>query len=187
METENTNPANDAPEIDQKALNAVLARLDKLEAKGQRLGAPAVVQGNDADKKAFVTFLQSGQIDQKALTVASDAPAYVLAPEETSGEFIRNLVEFSPIRTIADVRSTASHTILLPKRNTITNAVWVGARASAPAITINSPITVNGSAGTPEQNADLAKQVARETEAGMRALIQTELIRQMRPGGMLRG
>ncbi|SEB41062.1 hypothetical protein [Rhodobacter sp. 24-YEA-8] len=56
-----------------------------------------------------------------------------------------------------------------------------------PAITINSPITVNGSAGTPEQNADLAKQVARETEAGMRALIQTELVRQMRPGGMLRG
>ncbi|MCB5409151.1 phage major capsid protein [Pseudogemmobacter faecipullorum] len=121
-------PAN-APEIDLKAFNAVLSRLDKLEAKGQRLGAPAIVQGVE-DRKAFVSFLQSGQIDQKALTVAADAPAYVLAPEETSGEFIRNLVEFSPIRAIADVRSTGSHTILLPKRTGITNAVWVGETAT---------------------------------------------------------
>lgn len=125
LENQETQAPTNAPEIDQKALNAVLARLDKLEAKGQRLGAPAIVQGAD-DKKAFVSFLQSGQIDQKALTVAADAPAYVLAPEETSGEFIRNLVEFSPIRAIADVRTTASHTILLPKRTGITNAVWVG-------------------------------------------------------------
>lgn len=124
---ETTTPANDAPEIDQKALNAVLSRLDKLEAKGQRLGAPAITQGDaKPEQKAFVTFLQSGQIDQKALTVAADAPAYVLAPEETSGEFIRNLVEFSPIRSIADVRTTTSHTILLPKRTGVTNAVWVG-------------------------------------------------------------
>lgn len=123
-------PAN-APEIDTKAFNAVLARLDKLEAKTSRPAGPAVVQGEDkAEKKAFVSFLQSGQIDQKALTVANDAPAYVLAPEETSGEFIRNLVEFSPIRSIADVRTTTSHTILLPKRTGITNALWVGETAA---------------------------------------------------------
>ena len=123
-------PAN-APEIDTKAFNAVLSRLDKLEAKTGRTGAPAIVQGDDkSERKAFVTFLQTGQIDQKALTVANDAPAYVLAPEEVSGEFIRNLVEFSPIRSIADVRTTASHTILLPKRTGITNAVWVGETAA---------------------------------------------------------
>lgn len=127
VENEETKTPATAPEIDQKALNAVLARLDKLEAKGNRIGAPAIVQGAEgAERKAFVSFLQSGQIDQIALTVANDAPAYVLAPEETSGEFIRNLVEFSPIRSIADVRTTASHTILLPKRTGITNAVWVG-------------------------------------------------------------
>ena len=130
VENEETQtPANDAPVIDTKTLNGILARLDKIEAKGNRPGAPAIVQASE-DKKAFVTFLQSGQIDQKALTVAADAPSYVLAPEETSGEFIRNLVEFSPIRSIADVRTTASHTILLPKRTGITNAVWVGETAA---------------------------------------------------------
>ncbi|WP_241565311.1 hypothetical protein [Paenirhodobacter populi] len=83
-----------APEIDTKAFEAVVQRLDKLEATGNRLGAPAVARGAEdkAEQKAFVTFLQSGQVDQKALTVANDAPSYVLAPEETSGEFIRNLV-----------------------------------------------------------------------------------------------
>lgn len=120
-----TTPAN-APGIDTKAFDEIRNRLDKLEAKGSRLGAPAVVQGEKAEQKAFVSFLQGGDFDRKALTVANDAPAYVLAPEETSGEFIRNLVEFSPIRSIADVRTTASHTILLPKRTGITNAVWVG-------------------------------------------------------------
>lgn len=126
-----TTPANGAPVIDQKKLDAVLSRLDKLEAKGNRpVGAPTVVQAEQPEQKAFVSFLQTGQIDQKALTVAADAPAYVLAPEETSGEFIRNLIEFSPIRSIADVRTTASHTILLPKRTGITNAVWVGETAA---------------------------------------------------------
>lgn len=55
-----------------------------------------------------------------------------------------------------------------------------------PMITINSPITVQGSAGTAEQNADLAQQVARESEGMFRALIQAEIVKQMRPGGMLR-
>jgi HK97 family phage major capsid protein/HK97 family phage prohead protease len=123
-------PANDAPVIDTKKFEALLSRLDKLEAKGNRPGAPAIAQGDDTDKKAFTNFLRTGQIDQKALTVAADAPAYVLAPEEISGEFIRNLVEFSPIRSIADVRTTGSHTILLPKRTGITNAVWVGETAA---------------------------------------------------------
>lgn len=124
LEQETQTPAN-APQIDTKAFDDVKTRLDKLEAKGGHPGTPAIVQGA-ADRKAFVSFLQGADFDKKALTVAADAPAYVLAPEETSGEFIRNLVEFSPIRAIADVRSTASHTILLPKRTGITNAVWVG-------------------------------------------------------------
>ncbi|WP_273688891.1 phage major capsid protein [Ketogulonicigenium vulgare] len=128
MENEQPAVQPTAPQIDTKAFDAVLARLDKIEAKSQRIGAPAIVQGDEEkpEQKAFVSFLQSGQIDQKALTIANDAPNHVLAPEEISSEFLRNLVEFSPIRAIADVRTTASETILLPKRTGITNAKWVG-------------------------------------------------------------
>lgn len=49
-------------------------------------------------------------------------------------------------------------------------------------ISISSPITINGSAGTPEQNQDLAKRMAREYETSMRGLVADELRRQSRPG-----
>lgn len=62
----------------------------------------------------------------------------------------------------------------------------VAAGLSAPAITINAPVTVNATGGSPEQNADLAQQVADQTERMFRGIIRHELVRQMRPGGMLR-
>jgi hypothetical protein len=51
--------------------------------------------------------------------------------------------------------------------------------------TINAPITVEGSAGTPDQNADLAKQISKSIEQSMRGTVVDELRRQMRPGNML--
>ncbi|MDO8985575.1 phage major capsid protein [Cypionkella sp.] len=126
MTDETQTPAN-APQIDTKAFDAMKARLDQLEAKSNRPHGAHVSGAVIApERKAFVSFLQGGEFDKKALTVANDAPAYVLAPEEVSGEFIRNLIEFSPIRAIADVRTTASHNVLLPKRTGVTNALWVG-------------------------------------------------------------
>ncbi len=52
-------------------------------------------------------------------------------------------------------------------------------------ITISAPVTVNANGGTPEQNADLAKQVSSQIEATMRGVIVDELSRQMRPGNLL--
>ncbi|MFA7433931.1 MAG: hypothetical protein WCZ72_09475 [Gemmobacter sp.] len=59
-------------------------------------------------------------------------------------------------------------------------------RGSAPSITISAPISVNANGGTPEQNADLARQMAEQTEQMFRGLIHKELISQMRPGGLFR-
>ncbi len=59
------------------------------------------------------------------------------------------------------------------------------ASASAPIISISAPVTVNGSAGTPDQNNDLARKMARELESTMRGTVVTEIQRQMRPGNML--
>ena len=57
--------------------------------------------------------------------------------------------------------------------------------AAAPSIEISAPITVNASGGTPDQNADLAKQMAREMEQSMRNVVVSELTKQMRPGALL--
>lgn len=56
---------------------------------------------------------------------------------------------------------------------------------SVQAISIHAPITVNGSAGTPEQNADLAGKMARQMEATMRGVVASEIRKQSRPGNTL--
>lgn len=60
-----------------------------------------------------------------------------------------------------------------------------GSAVTAQAITINSPVTVNATGGDPQQNADLARQVAKEHETMMRGLVRQELFIQMKPGNLL--
>lgn len=57
--------------------------------------------------------------------------------------------------------------------------------AGAPQIIMSPTININATGGTPEANADLARQVSAQTERAMRGLIQDELVRQMRPGNVL--
>ncbi|KQN72395.1 phage major capsid protein [Devosia sp. Leaf64] len=129
--------------LELKAVNdnfaKLTARLDKVEAKANRPAA-ANDNGNVPTEalKSFGNYLRLGRMDadtieRKALTVANDAPNYVLAPKEVSEEFIRNLVEWSPVRAIADVRTINTHAILLPKRTGITNAKWTGEAVAAEA------------------------------------------------------
>ena len=135
-ELENTPEASADPVVSAADLKALKEDMKLVKAKLNRPTAannnhPAADNDNSA-KKAFAHFLRTGldtapESVRKALTVGSDELAgYVLAPEETSAEFIRNLVEFSPVRSLADVRTAASHTVILPKRLSVTNAKWKG-------------------------------------------------------------
>jgi hypothetical protein len=61
-----------------------------------------------------------------------------------------------------------------------------GVSGAAPmAVTINAPVTVNGSAGTPEQNNDLAAKMAKQMEGTMRGVVVDEIRRQQRPGNLM--
>lgn len=115
-------------DIEKKADQApLISRLDKLEAKMNRPNGGADEEKEaGAETKAFISYLQGRPYDRKDLTTANDTTDHVLAPEDMQTEFIRNLVEFSPIRSIADVRSTTAGTVVLPMRTEITNAKWVG-------------------------------------------------------------
>lgn len=115
-------------DVEKKAdQTALIARLDKLEAKANRPQADTTAtEAANEQKAAFVQYLRTGKADEKALTTSSDTANHILAPEQIEADFIRNLVEFSPIRQIADVRSTSTADIILPQRTSVTNAVWVG-------------------------------------------------------------
>lgn len=122
-------PANDAPQMDTKALNAVLSRLDKLEAKANRPGAPAIVQGETAEKKAFASYLRSGEArmeatEVKALAVANNANGGYLVPPEFGSEILKLLTEMSPLRQYANVQTVSGSEIVFPTLLSGVNAFW---------------------------------------------------------------
>lgn len=126
IETKSANVA------DAGELSEVKAALAKIEAK---LSRPGIITDRKADageieRKAFASYLRQGSAtpadELKALTVSTDTAGGYFAPQEVSAEFIRDLVEFSPIRALATVRTTGAPSVTYPKRTGITNAKWKG-------------------------------------------------------------
>jgi hypothetical protein len=58
------------------------------------------------------------------------------------------------------------------------------ANSNTPAMTINAPVTVNANGGSPEQNADLARQTSKAVEGTIRSIVTDELRNAMRPGNI---
>lgn len=116
-----------APQTEVKSLTD---RLDKIEAKANRPGTSEKKDDPSAERKAFGTYLRLGNAapadELKTLTVSSDPGGGYIAPPEVSTEFQRNLVEFSPIRSIASVRTTGAPSVMYPARTSVTNAKWKG-------------------------------------------------------------
>lgn len=108
----------------------LVERLDRIEAKVNRPGGSDTKGEPSVEQKAFAAYMRHGdrapEAELKTLTVSSDTQGGYLAPTEMSTEFIRDLVEFSPIRTLATVRTTAAPAVSYPKRTGITNAKWKG-------------------------------------------------------------
>lgn len=132
--------------VETKSLNATgfVDRLDKIEAKLNRPANDNIDADNDnepaPETKAFTGYLRIGRadaIETKALRVSTDPNAGYFAPAEFSTEFIRDLTEFSPIRSVASVKRTSQPSVTLGKRTGITNAKWKGenetSEASEPA------------------------------------------------------
>lgn len=135
MEEEIQNPEVKAdPVVSPDEVKALKARLDKIEAKANRLRADNTDHpdaGNDnTEAKAFASYLRHGaervsSDEVKALTVSTDANGGYLAPEEFGNELIKLLREFSPIRQYARVVNVTAPEIKYPRRVTGTAATWV--------------------------------------------------------------
>lgn len=111
-------------------------RLDKVEAKLNRPAVHTKAQDDNetsVETKAFASYLALGDRapETKTLRVSSDPAGGYFAPAEVQAEFIRNLVEFSPIRGIASVRATTAPSVIYPTRTAITNAKWRGETAAS--------------------------------------------------------
>ena len=113
-------------------MRSLTERLDAIDVRTQRPGN--VTETTDAEaverRQAFGTYLRMGDRspaeELRALTVSNDPQGGYLAPPEISTEFIRDLVEFSPIRSLATVRQIVSPSVKYPRRTGVTNAQWEG-------------------------------------------------------------
>lgn len=118
-------------EVEKKAdTSKIVDRLDKLEAKANRPDGGETEDEPTEEHKAFAAYLRYGSnapaAELKALTVSSDPQGGYFAPAEMSSEFIRDLVEYSPVRSVASVRQTGAPSVIYPKRTGVTNALWKG-------------------------------------------------------------
>jgi HK97 family phage major capsid protein len=104
-------------EVSQKKANdQAKAQLDRLETIVSR---PEFGKGSPVESmqtKVFDKWLRKGKDslspeEVKVLTVSNDNTAGYLAPPEYVREIIKGVTEFSPIRSIARVRSTTNRSI----------------------------------------------------------------------------
>ena len=129
---QNETETKSAPAVELKAMNdnlgKITARLDKLEAKGNRLPVGEAAN-DDTETKAFEALLRHGEkrladTETKALVVANDGSAGYLAPSEYGAEIIKKLVEWSPIRQYARVVTIGAREIKYPRKVSGATALW---------------------------------------------------------------
>jgi len=116
-------------------LSKIEDRIKAVEIKANRPATGDNPTEPTAERKAFATYLRRGKDmpdeELKSLRVSDDAQGGYLAPAEMSTEFVRDLTEFSPVRTYASVRTTGAPSVKYPKRTSITNAQWEGEEEDA--------------------------------------------------------
>ena len=135
LENEQTE-AKAAPVIDQKAFDAMKARLDKLEAKANRPKADnnnhPVATNDNEERKAFTDYLRTGRVEEKALAFGAPSTGGILAPEATATTILEKAAEFSPIRALASSISMSGPLLQLPRLVDEVDPAEVGETAARP-------------------------------------------------------
>ena len=116
-----------ANELSQKAQQEQMARLETIVSRPDfGKGSPA----ESMQKKVYDKWLREGKEglspdEVKVLTVSNDATAGYLAPPEYVRELIKGIIEYSPVRSLARVRTTTQRSVQVPKRTGTFSAQWV--------------------------------------------------------------
>lgn len=83
----------------------------------------ASVQRSDADLAKAIRIAGPGET--KALSLGDDTAGGFLAPPDFVDEIIKAVILYSPIRTVATVRTTSNRSVLVPVRKGVYAAQWV--------------------------------------------------------------
>lgn len=116
----------------RSSLDAERARLDRIEARSGRAGVTAPADTGATETRAFSHYLRTGTVpaEVRSMTTFDDTAGGYTVPETFIRELVKDLVEFSPVRSIARVAPTSGGNIVLPKRTDGTTATWTAETAA---------------------------------------------------------
>jgi HK97 family phage major capsid protein len=120
-------------QLDERLTTEVRTIGDRIGALETRLNRPGAghTGGNDADAetRAFLDYARRGivsaDLERRALDSGNASTGGYTVPENFVAELLRNIVQFSPIRSAARVMSIGSAGVKLPKRVGTMSAAWV--------------------------------------------------------------
>jgi HK97 family phage major capsid protein len=102
--------------------------LDKLEARLEKASLDTKPGGRSERSETFLSWCRKGQLgpdELKVLTVSDDTTGGIIAPDEFVAELLKGVIEYSPIRELATVRTTTFGSVKAPKRTGTFAAQWV--------------------------------------------------------------
>jgi len=123
-------------------------RLDAMEARLNRPVAGLETKAASIETKAFETFLrrgaeQLGELERKALSVASNGDGGYLATPEFGAELLKLIILYSPVRQYAKKVTTGGRNITYPRRTSSLTASWVAEAAPRiPSSPTFEPLTI---------------------------------------------
>jgi HK97 family phage major capsid protein len=120
--------ANDAIANNEAEIKKLQTRLSRPAAGGESKGERSEAETKTAE--AFRLWATKGDQhlgadERKALSASDDTGGGYLAPKEYAREIIKTITEFSPVRSVANVRQTSARSLMIPKRTGQFAAAWV--------------------------------------------------------------
>lgn len=114
------------------ALAGLEERADRIETALRRTGGGTVeTKGGERpiEVKAFEGYIRRGAEaleagERKALSVGTDPAGGYLAPAQMEAELLRNIVELSPLRRLANVKTGSGPALITPRRVASISAQW---------------------------------------------------------------
>lgn len=110
----------------------IWARMDQIEVKINRPPVLAMAEAKtekSAEHKALMTLCRKGQVnaeEQKVLRIADDSAGGYLSSPEITSDLLKTVVEFSDVRSLANVRPTSKTEVWVRKRTGTFAARHVG-------------------------------------------------------------
>ncbi|GJE00910.1 hypothetical protein GMJLKIPL_2837 [Methylobacterium isbiliense] len=130
-------------------------------------------------------FAEGGFVSGPGTSTSDSVPARL-----SNGEFVVNAKAVQRHRALLEVLNSGGSVAHFAAGGLVgpgsMPAPAVSPPAGGPTISISAPITLQAQGGTPEQNQELARMMGQQVEGAMRRVATEEILRALRPNGLLR-